>query len=189
MSLQRIMNSDEKANVVAAVAVNPFTAEDVASILVERGWLAGETTPEQRLWCERAASMLGSHAGDREGLADLLGLIFRYDAREILGRVESHVVLSRYAAREVLRQVALMLLYGVPLGSERFSEIVDVLKGSMGLRLRELFYPLRLALAGRVGEGSLDRVILLLDEAAELPFSVAVKSARVRILEFCSELD
>jgi hypothetical protein len=183
------MNSDEKANVVPAVAVNPFAAQDVASILVERGWLAGGATPEQLAWCERAAGMLGAHAGDRERLAELLGLIFHYDAREILGSVESHVVLSRFAAREVLRQVALMLLDGAPLTSERFSQIVDVLKGTMGLRLRELFYPLRLALAGRAGEGSLDRVILLLDEAAGLSFAVAVKSARVRILEFCSELD
>jgi hypothetical protein len=182
------MNSDEKANVVPAVAVNPFTAEDVASILVERGWLWGETTPEQKLWCERAASMLGSHAADRDGLAELLGLVFHYEAREILARVESHVVLSRFAAREVLRQVALMLLDGAPVTSERFSEIVDVLKGTMGLRLRELFYPLRLALAGRVGEGSLDRVILLLDEAA-VSFGVGVKSARARILEFCASLD
>jgi hypothetical protein len=173
----------------AAVAVNPFTSEDVVSILAERGWIAGAATPEQRLWCERAAAMLGGHAGDRDGLAELLGLVFHYEAREILGRVESHVVLSRFAAREVLRRVALMLLDGAPVTSERFSEIVDVLKGTMGLRLRELFYPLRLALAGRVGEGSLDRVILLLDEAAALSFAVPVKSARVRILEFCSELD
>ena len=47
----------------------------------------------------------------------------------------------------------------------------------------------RLALAGRAGEGELDRVILLLDEAAALSFAAPVKSARVRILEFCSALD
>jgi hypothetical protein len=173
----------------AAVAVNPYTAEEVIAILAERAWIAGAATPEQRSWCERAAAMLGAHAEDREGLADLLGLVFHYDAREILGSVESHVVLSRFAAREVLRQVALMLLDGAPLTSERFSEIVDALKGSMGLRLRELFYPLRLALAGRAGEGCLDRVILLLDEAALLSFAVSVKSARARILEFCASLD
>jgi hypothetical protein len=183
------MSSDENTNVVPAVTVNPFSAEDVISILAERGWIAGAATPEQGQWCERAVAMLGAHAESREELAELLGLVFRYEAREILARIESHVVLSRYAAREVLRQVALMLLDGAPVTSERFSEIVDALKGSMGLRLRELFYPLRLALAGRVGEGVLDRVILLLDEAAGLSFSVGVKSARVRILEFCSELD
>ena len=173
----------------ALAAANLFTASDVLGILRERGWLAGEPSPEQHAWCERAASMLGVHATDRAALADLLGLVFQYDAREIISRVESHVVLSRYAARDVLRQVALQLLDGAPLTSERFKEIVTALKDGMELRGRELFHPIRLALAGRAGEGELDRVILLLDEAAALSFAAPVKSARVRILEFCSALD
>jgi len=170
-------------------AANLFTAADVLAILRERGWLAGEPSPEQHAWCERAASMLGGHTTDRGALADLLGLVFQYDAREIISRVESHVVLSRYAARDVLRQVALQLLDGAALTSERFKEIVTGLKDGMELRGRELFHPIRLALAGRAGEGELDRVILLLDEAAALSFAVVVKSAHARILEFCSALD
>jgi len=171
------------------VAANPFTAKDVVAILRERGWLAAEPSPEQQAWCERAASMLGGHAADRAALTDLLGLVFQYDAREIISRVESHVVFSRYAARGVLRQVALLLLDGAALTSERFKEIIASLKDGMELRGRELFHPIRLALAGRTGEGELDRVILLLDEAAALSFTVPVKSARARILEFCSALD
>jgi nondiscriminating glutamyl-tRNA synthetase len=170
-------------------AVNLFSAADVLAILRERGWLAAEASHEQHAWCERAASMLGGHVTDRAALGDLLGLVFQYDAREIISRVESHVVLSRYAARGVLRQVALLLLDGEALTSERFKEIVTVLKEGMELRGRELFHPIRLALAGRAGEGELDRVILLLDEAAALSFAVAVKSARERVLEFCSQLD
>jgi hypothetical protein len=170
-------------------AANPFTAADVLAILGERGWLAAEASLAQRGWCGRAASMLGGHATERAVLADLLGLVFQYDAREIISRVESHVVLSRYAARDVLRQVALLLLDGALLTSERFKEIVTALKDGMELRGRELFHPIRLALAGRAGEGELDRVILLLDEAAVLSFAAPVKSARARILEFCSALD
>jgi hypothetical protein len=170
-------------------AVNPFTAGDVVAILRERGWVVGECSVEQNAWCERAASMLGGHALDRAALADLLRLVFQYDAREIMSKVESHVVLSRYAARSVLRQVALLLLDGAALTSERFKEIVTALKDGMELRGRELFHPIRLALAGRAGEGELDRVILLLDEAAALSFAVPVKSARARIIEFCSALD
>jgi nondiscriminating glutamyl-tRNA synthetase len=170
-------------------AANPFTAADVLAILCERGWLAAEPTPGQVAWCEHAAAILGAHAADREALAELLGLVFHYDAREIISRVESHVVLSRYAARDVLRQVALLLLDGAPLTTDRFKEIITKLKDDMEVRGRELFHPIRLALAGRAGEGELDRVILLLDEAAALSFAVPVKSARVRILEFCAALD
>jgi nondiscriminating glutamyl-tRNA synthetase len=173
----------------AVAAANPFAAADVIGILREHGWLVGEATAEQNAWCERAASMLGGHVVDRGGLAELIGLVFCYDAREIISRVTSHVVLSRYAARGVLRQVARMLLEGGVLTSEKFKEIATAMKEGMDIRGRELFHPIRLALAGRAGEGELDRVVLLLDEAAVLSFAVPVKSARERILEFCSALD
>jgi nondiscriminating glutamyl-tRNA synthetase len=182
------MHSEEHHETPAVVA-NPFTGTDVVGILRERGWLTAEPSPEQVAWCARAAALLGSHVEDRDALAGLLGLVFHYDAQELLARVESHVVLSRYAARDVLRQLALLLLDGAPLTSERFKEIITNLKEGLDLRGRELFHPVRLALAGRSGEGELDRILLLLDEAAALPFAVPVKSARTRILEFCAALD
>jgi len=173
----------------SAVAINPVTARDVAGILREQGWLAGEPSPQQLAWCEHAALILGTQAADRGALRGLLTLIFHYEAADVLARVEAHAVLSRYAARDVLRQLALLLLDGAPLTSDRFKEIITALKDTLDLRGRDLFHPIRLALAGRAGEGELDRVILLLDEAAALSFAVPVKSARLRILEFCTSMD
>jgi hypothetical protein len=181
------MDSKDQTN--AVVASNPFTSVDVLAILRERGWLTTDPTPEIDAWCAHAAAILGTHTADRAALSELLSLVFHYDAQEILGRVETHEVLARYAARDVLRHLALLLLDGATLNSERFKEIITKLKEQLQLPGRELLYPIRLALAGRPGDGSLDRVILLLDEAAALPFAVPVKSARARILEFCAALD
>lgn len=182
------MHSEQSPEMPAAAA-NFLTGADVKAILLERGWLAGEPTVEQLAWCEHAAAILGPQAADRAALAELLSLVFQYDAQEILAKVESHVVLSRYAARDVLRQLALLLLDGAPLTSERFREIISILKERLDLRSREVFHPFRLVLAGCTGEGELDRVILLLDEAAVLSFAHPVKTARERILEFCAALD
>jgi hypothetical protein len=174
----------------SVTAPNIFIGADVAEILCERGWSAtGGFSPELQAWCERAAGMLGSHVANRAALSDLLDLIFHYEAEKVLERVESHAVLARYGAREVVRKVALLLLDGGALDSERFKEIINIMKEGSDLRSRDLFHPIRLALAGRAGEGELDRVILLIDEAAALSFAVPVKPARERILEFCSVLD
>ncbi len=183
-----LMHSPDPSETSVSPA-NSFTAGDVSAILREHGWLSADPTAEQISWCEHAAAMLGGHAADGAALRELLGLVFHYDAREIVSKVESHVVLSRYAARDVLRELALLLLDGGAVNSERFSEIITRLKEGLDLRGRELFHPVRLAVAGRAGKGELDRVILLLDEAAGLPFAVAVKSARTRIVEFCAALD
>ena len=126
---------------------------------------------------------------ERRSLAELLHPVFYYNAQELLAKVEAHTVLARYAARDVLRHLALLLLDGAPLTSERFKEIISALKDRVGIGSREIFHPVRLALTGRAGEGDLDRVILLLDEAAAASFGVPVKSARDRIVEFCAALD
>jgi glutamyl/glutaminyl-tRNA synthetase len=168
---------------------NPYTVDDVLAILHEQNWLSGEPSPEHRAFCERAASLLGHFVADRAGFADLMRLVFGYDAAKILASPETHTVLSRYAARDVIRLLGFFLLDPAPFTSERFKEVVTELKEKLDVRGRDLFYPVRLSLAGRTGEGELDRVILLVDEAAALRFTLPVKSIRARILEFCSALD
>jgi hypothetical protein len=168
-----------------AVAVNPFCAANVAEVLRARG--LAELSVEQTAWCERAAFLLGPQVADRAGLADLLRLVFEYDAARVLNDVEAHNVMARYAARDVIRMLARLVLDGGICTPERFSEIVTTMKTELDIRGRELFQPLRLALAGRSGEGDLDRVILLIDAAAEAGF--AVKTVRERMVEFCSVMD
>ena len=169
--------------------INPFTAADVLLILRENHWLTADPTAEQTAWAERAAQLLGHYAEAPEGLANLLHLVFEYDAVQILQSTDAHTAISRFAARDVIRHLALLLLDPVPFTSERFQEIVAELRDRLEVRSRDLFHPIRLSLAGRIGEGELDRIILLLDEAAALPFDVPVKSVRTRVLEFCSALD
>jgi nondiscriminating glutamyl-tRNA synthetase len=193
------MSAGENPEDNQAVAVNPFCGADVAQVLLERGWMGADFAlvgGEERAcrsalqeWCERAAFLLGPQVADRVGLADLLGLVFEYDAARALGDVEAHNVMTRYAARDVIRILAGLVLDGGagPCTPEKFSEMVTALKAELDIRGRELFHPVRLALAGRSGEGDLDRVILLIDAAAEAGF--AVKTVRERMVQFCSVME
>lgn len=177
----------ESSSDPVAVHANPFTGTDVVAILHEHGW-TDNSSPAATIeaWCARAAELLGPQAADHEALVELLGLIFRYDARALLDSTQSHIVMAREGARAVIRELALQIFAGPDVDSDRFKEIINVLKEKLEFRGRELFYPIRLALAGRAGEGELDRVILLLDAAARLPFRVTVKGTRQRMLEFCA---
>jgi hypothetical protein len=172
---------------------NSFTGREIAAILRECGWLnvAPLTEPDAAIenWLSRAAELLGPHAPDRAALASLLRLVFRYDAPAILGDAQNQVVLAREGAREVIRALANQILAGGDVDSDRLKEIVEGLKASLPYRSRAIFHPLRVALAGRAGDRELDRVVLLLDAAARLPFAVAVKNTQQRMLEFCTALD
>lgn len=180
------------------LAANVFAAGDVEEILRERGWIVrsgdaaaeGENAaPQIAAWLESAAALLGAHASDRAALSDLLELIFHYDAAAIFASPEAQAVLTRTGAREVIRELAKLVLDGAAIDSQRFKEIIEALKARVRHRSRELFHPIRLALAGRAGEGELDRVILLLDSAACVDFAARVKGTRERMLEFCAALD
>src|SRR5882672_11791818 len=154
---------------------NPFSATDIIALLHENHWLTTTPTPEHLAWADRAAQLLGHYAEDRAALANLLCPVFHYDAAEILQSPEAQAAVSRNAARDVIRHLALLLLDPAPFNSERFKQIVTYLKETCGLRSRDLFHPIRLSLAGRIGEGELDRVILLLEEAATLNFALPAK--------------
>jgi hypothetical protein len=166
---------------------------EIEEILRGRGWLSlrdgRQPAPDLREWLSRAAELLGPHAATPEDLRGLLELLFSYDAAELLRRRESQEVLARTGAREVLRELANRILEGGDVDSDRFKQIVEDLKLAVPYRSRAMFHPIRLALAGRAGEGELDRVILLIDSASKLAFSVHVKSTRERMLEFCAALD
>ncbi len=179
----------EDAGQQATPAVSSFKGADVSAILLERGWQAAPATPQQAAWTEHAAALLAPHAASRDELGELLGLVFHYDAREVLQKTDSHLVLAREGARLVIRHLALLVLEGGEVDSDRFKQIITALKELIPFSGRGLFFPIRLALAGRAGEGELDRVILLLDSAARAGFAVPVKGTRQRMLEFCAALD
>jgi hypothetical protein len=170
------------------VAVNPFTAADVSTVLRERGWLRRDSDAVAEWLCE-AATLLGPQAANREALAGLLALVFEYDAHTVIVSRECQEVLAREGSREVLRVLATEVLSGGPVDSNRLKEIVAALKAKLPYSSREIFLQLRVALTGRAGDGALDRVVLLLDRAAGIEGLAPVKSVRTRILEFCATLD
>jgi hypothetical protein len=89
---------------------NPYTGADVFALLKENHWLESAPSEEQLAWCDHAAALLGHYATDRPALAKILRLIFEFDATQIMQLPESHAVLARHAARDVIRHLALHLL-------------------------------------------------------------------------------
>jgi len=172
-----------------------FRVQDVNDIVTRRGWLVDHAMVDNEsfpihVWFARALTLLGPKSPTIEHFESLLSLVFHYDAAANLALPENRSVLVRTGAREVIRVLANSILDdGGISDSDRFKAIVDAIKRAVPFRSRVIFHPLRLALAGRTGEGELDRVILLLDPAAKLPFSVKVKDTRQRMLEFCAALD
>jgi hypothetical protein len=187
------MYSDQKTSSEITANVCQITTNEITQILRARVWIASTENSEAddglKAWLQRAADLLGPQVSNGDALAELLTPIFVYDANEILKLPANQDVMSRTGARDVIRELANRIFDGGDLDSDRFKEIVDGIKDAVSYRSRAMFHPIRVALIGRAGEGELDRVILLLDSAAKLNFTVPVKSTRQRMLEFCAAFD
>ena len=176
--------------------LSPFHAGDVEAVLRAHRWLTTPNTPDLESWMRDAADWLGTQAAShrestdkqRERFLGLLTLVFSYDAAKLMESRENQAAMAREGARETVRELANRVLQGGEIDSARLREIIDALKQNSGSQGRRIFHPLRLALAGSTGEGELDRVILLLDRAARLPFAVPLKGTRERMLEFCAAM-
>jgi hypothetical protein len=193
VSIGEEATAPQKSTPEIAAPVNCFSGEDVGAILREHAWLDASQqsagNADLAAWLARAAQLLGPHAPDRASLVALAALVFNYDAAKNFRAPENQSLLAREGAREVIRELARRIFDGAEVDSDRFKEIIDGLKAALPYRGRALFHPIRLALAGRAGEGEFDRVILLLDAAVKLPFAPPVKGTRQRMLEFCAALD
>ncbi len=88
---------------------------------------------------------------DRASLAELLALIFNYDAPTILQTPASHAVLIREGARDVIRELALAVLEGPAVDSERFKVIITGIKSRVPLQRA------RIILSRAVGTGRTSR--------------------------------
>ena len=73
-----------------------------------------------------------------------------------------------------------------PVDSERFKEVVPALKESLKYSQPGIVSSSAPGISRPVGEGHLDRVILLIDAAAAAGFAGHVKTVRERALEFCA---
>ncbi|MGB6392067.1 MAG: hypothetical protein WBF14_06855, partial [Candidatus Acidiferrales bacterium] len=144
-----------------AFAPGKFESADVEKILRRNGWLASDRQVEPQgalaAWIDRAALLIGAQSESAGELEDLLRAVFEYDAVKVMQLRENQAVLMREGAREVIRELANRVLEGGDIESDRLKEIVEALKIATPYRSRELFQPIRVALAGRAGEGGLDR--------------------------------
>src|ERR1700722_16808770 len=128
-------------------APHRFTGADVCAILRERGWLEGGRKADEdqdlQIWAVQAADLLGPHATDGASLAEMLALIFHYDAAALLQEAGNQSLMARSGAREIIRELGNCLLDGGDVDSDRFKVIVDRIKTRLTHRGPALFHPIR----------------------------------------------
>jgi nondiscriminating glutamyl-tRNA synthetase len=76
-----------------------------------------------------------------------------------------------------------------PLTPERFKAVMNEIKVDLGVKGKDLFHPVRIALIGAHSGPDFDRLIPIIENGSRLPLSAKVKSVRERVTDFGAALD
>ncbi|MEP7309317.1 MAG: glutamate--tRNA ligase [Acidobacteriota bacterium] len=108
--------------------------------------------------------------------------LFHYDAEQALADPRVLDEMQAEAPQRVVRALATALATASRLDRERFRSVAQEIKAQTGLKGKQLFHPIRVALTGTAEGPELDLLVPAIDRGAELPASAGLPR-----VEGCSE--
>ncbi len=148
------------------------------------GFLAN---PDERTrkWFAKVVALRSAAVDKIEQLPERTAFVFRYDAAAALHDPDNAETLASSKADEVLLAFAQQIEGDPsPLTPEHFKTIMNEIKTKTGVKGKELFHPIRLALTGSHSGPDFDKVIPVFEEGSQLKLPHHVLSVRERMAAF-----
>lgn len=154
--------------------------------LQEAGLVGPELSRDQREWLEKAVEILVEGVDKFSDLPKKFSLIFDFDPGNL--DQEASNLIQTESARKVLAAFIQKTAGLKEFNYEIFAALTGEIKKETGIKGKELFHPLRVALTARASGLELDKFIPLVEEGARLGFPRRIKNCLERIAEISSML-
>lgn len=139
-------------------------------------------TAEQS-WFEKLLALLIPNVDRLEQLPQRAQFLFHHDAAAAKADAENVAVLATPAAQAVLHAFTQKIAVEEgEITAERFKVLINEVKAETGVKGKDLFHPIRIALTGSHSGPEFDKIIPLMEEGSALKLGIA--SVRERIAAF-----
>ena len=113
------------------------------------------------------------------------GLVFRFDPAAARADEENSAILAGESAQRVLAAFAARVFaHSGAVTPEQFKSWMNEVKAETGVKGKDLFHPIRIALTGSHSGPEFDKLIPLLEDGSRLDLPVHVLSVRERLEQF-----
>ena len=168
----------------------PERLHELAGGFLQRaGLLPADINGTLGAWSDRLIDLLVPYVDRLEQLPERTGIIFSSDARAALAQPENSQVFAAEKAGVVVREFARRTAQNSPLTPERFKAVMNEIKAETGVKGKDLFHPVRIALIGSHSGPDFDRLIPIIEDGSKLPLPVPVKSVGQRVREFLAAIE
>jgi glutamyl-tRNA synthetase len=145
--------------------------------------LSDETVTKRKAWFGRLLALFVPAVDTLAQLPEKSSLIFGFDPEAARADEENSAILAEDSARTVLGELASRVrTYAGPLTPEVFKAWLNEIKDATGVKGKELFQPIRIALTGAHSGREFDKLLPLIEDGAAL--GLGVPSVHERIERF-----
>ena len=133
-------------------------------------------TAGARAWFEKLLALLIPNVDRLDQLAGRARFLFTHDVAAAKADAENAAVLESAAAQSVLRSFAgKVAAESGAISAERFKALVNEVKAETGVKGKELFHPIRIALTGSHSGPEFDKIVPLMEEGSGLGVVLGVR--------------
>jgi nondiscriminating glutamyl-tRNA synthetase len=149
------------------------------------GLLPASRSPQMLAWVESLIAIFLPSLDQLDQLPARATFIFGFDAQAANSLEENAANLGSESAQRVLASfAALVETHDGPVTPEIFKLWMNEIKAATGVKGKELFHPVRIALTGAHSGPEFDKLIPVIEEGSRLELPVHVPSVRERISAF-----
>jgi glutamyl-tRNA synthetase/nondiscriminating glutamyl-tRNA synthetase len=139
-------------------------------------------------WLKKVIALLAPSVDRLEQLPERASLIFDYDATAAVSAPENAEVLAAPKTPAVLEAFAKRVPADRPMTSDDFKKLMNEVKAETGVKGKDLFHPIRIALTGSHSGPEFDKLIPIIEEGSQLNLPKHVMSVHERVAAFQSAL-
>lgn len=138
-------------------------------------------------WLSKITALLVPSVNKLDELPERAKVFFDYDARSAIANPDNAEVMQATKTDDVLAAFTWRIANEPgPVSAERFKAIVNEVKTESGVKGKELFHPIRIAVTGTHSGPEFDKLVPLIEEGAALKMPIEVKSVKARVAEFAA---
>jgi nondiscriminating glutamyl-tRNA synthetase len=196
-SLERVTPSPavfdfEKLNWLNRHYIKQSTPEQIHEL--GRGYLRRDglfpASPNVQMiaWVDKLIDLLVPYVDKLDQLSEKASIIFKTDPAAALAVLENAETFRNEKAVAVVKDFAQRIAADSPLVPERFKAVMNEIKTAVGVKGKDLFHPVRIALIGSHSGPDFDKLIPLIEEGSRLALPTHIKSVLERAQEFVAAL-
>ncbi len=164
-------------------------AELARPYFVAKNWLPETFDPAVDAWFEQLLALLLPAVDQLDQLPEKARFLFEFDPAAAMANAENAAILTNESTRKVLREFAARIAaLPAPITAEAFKAAINEVKTATGVKGKELFHPIRIALTGAHSGPEFDKLVPLMEAGSELPMPAPVASVQQRVERFLAGL-